>query len=274
MAIAVIVILSIALGVALILNRPSDTSNSSDTNPTPTETPDNSSTPNPPVVTYDFEMSLDAHPSLNIIQGESDGVGLILTTVSGDDQTVNPDDVMFSADSGSSGIECSFEGTDLLASAMGIKKKTDANGSLIPNGFSNLLLVTVPQSTPTKYYAIIVTAKIGSVSHSISILVGVESSTVTVSGTVNSSFTPYQIQFMRNNIYDYYNYQKKYYATLTGNTYSIVLSNQENYVVSVSDGKGEWYTCSSDFWLGRDFYLEVPAGSTSITKDFTAYEVK
>jgi hypothetical protein len=40
---------------------------------------------------------------------------------------------------------------------------------------------------------------------------------------------------------------------------------KEDYSVSVSDGEGTWYNCYTNFWLN------VPAGSTSMTQDFTVF---
>lgn len=251
-AIVVIAILAIALVGALIMNfRPSSSSVVAPS-PTPTVTPI-SPTPSPAVIPYDFKMSAD-YPSFNITQGGAFNVLISLTTISGNVQTVNPNDVTFSANSGTSGIGCSFDSTSILYSG-------SSSGQ---TGFASLLTLTIPETTPTNDYAVTVTAKIGSVSHSTSILVAVESSTVTVSGTVNPSYsgiTPYQIEFW--NLAT----NQKYYATLTQNytTYSISVPNHEQYDVSVSDGKGTWYSCSGEFWL------EVPAGSTSITRDFTVF---
>jgi len=207
---------------------------------------------------YEFRMSA-GYPSFNITQGGGFTQLIEVITVSGDVQSINPQDVIFSADSGSSGIQYSFDSTSLLYIA-----GTNTNG---PNGFSTLMTLTIPQSTPTNYYAITVTAKIGSVSHSISVLVAVESSTVTVSGTVNPSYsgiTPKQIEFLNTAIT--IPSQLTYYATVTGSgTYSISVPNAQEYAVSVSDGTGTWYLCSSGFWL------EVPAGSSSMTRDFTVF---
>jgi hypothetical protein len=155
-----------------------------------------------------------------------------------------------------------FDRTGLLYS--GTDDDKDEYGISIPDGFSNLLLITIPESTPTDNYAVTVTAQIGSNTHSMSIIVSVQSAEVTVSGTVDPSYsgiTPYQIKFLRIQTVQ----QLEYYATLTDNAYSITVPNHDKYVVSVSDGYGTWYMCTNDFWL------EVPAGSTSMTKDFTVF---
>jgi flagellar basal body-associated protein FliL len=262
LAVIAIVIIALVAGITIglstnqLTNTPTPTST-----PTVTPTTTISFTPSPSFAIYDFKMSAN-HPSVNITQGRGSYVSINLETVSGNVQTVDPHDVVWSADSGSSGIEYDFDSTALLY--LTTSNAVDSNGISIPDGFSNLLLITVPESTPTSNYAITITAKIGSVSHSISILVGVESSMVTVSGTVDPSYshiTTYQIEFW-NLATD-----QKYIETLTQNytTYSISVPNHEQYYVSVSDGTGEWYSCDGDFWL------QVPAGSTAITKDFIVF---
>ncbi len=259
-AIIIIVILVVAVGV-LLINRTNPPNSVVTPSPTPTATPSplSSSTPSPTVAPYNFNISAD-YPSFNVTQGGSFDVLVSLDTISGDIQTINPSNVTFSADSGSSGIEYSFESTAVSYGGTAHY----SNGLSIPTGFGSLLTITIPNSTPTNDYAITVTATIGSISHSMSLLVGVESSTVTISGTVNagsSGITPYQIEFR--NLAS--TQQLNYYATLTGNTYSISLPNDQPYQVLVSNGEGTWYNCYNEYWL------EVPAGSTTMTQDFTVF---
>ncbi|HLN89444.1 MAG TPA: hypothetical protein VK253_05200 [Candidatus Binatia bacterium] len=184
-----------------------------------------------------------------------------LTTINGNVQSVNPQNVTWSADSGSSGIQCDFDSTS-------IAYREDMIGMFfkIQDGFSSWFTITIPNSTPTDNYAITVTAKIGSVSHSITMWISVESSFITVSGTINagnSGITPYQLQF-----HNLASTTDGYLATLTANTYSISIPNNQVYFVSVNDGTaldrtGLWHN------LDTFFEVEVPAGSTSMTKDFT-----
>jgi hypothetical protein len=265
-AIAVIVILVIAFG-AVLVNGLNALSFVASPTPTPTATPTSNPTPSPTTntVPYDFRMSsidfiINQTRGIRITQGNNFSESVILTTVSGNIQSVTPQDVIWSADSDSSGIQCDFNSTSLYYSGMLHLFFPDA----IPDGFSTLFTVTIPSSTPTDNYTITVTAKIGSVSHSISMLVSVESVIVTVSGTVNVGslgITPIQIQF-----HDLRFPTDGYFATITGNTYSISIPNDAVYFVRVSKAEGLsylWYNCDTFF------QLKVPAGSTSITKDFT-----
>ncbi len=271
--IAVIVILVIAFGGVLVnsLDTPSSVASPTPTplpSSTPTATQANNPTPSPTTnaVPYDFWMSPDFFnqtQGIGISQGNSFSEPLTLTTVSGNVQSVNPNDVLWSADSGSSCIQCDFNSTSLYYIS---SLKNLFFPPAIPDGFSTLLTITVPSSTPTDNYTITITATIGTVSHSISMLVSVESAIVTVSGTVNvgnSSITPYQIQF-----HDLRFPTDGYFATITGNTYSISIPNDAVYFVRVNDGTALNRT---GLWHNVDtfFQLEVPAGSTSLSQNFT-----
>jgi len=273
-AIIIIVILVVAAG-ALLINKTSSP-NSVDPTPTPTATPSplsgstpsptatpiplSSSTPSPTVVPYDFNIS--GFNVTGLAQGDSFAGIIVLTTFSGNAQSINPNDVIWSADSGSSGIQCDFGSISYSYPTM-IDQWFD-----IPDGFTSTLTITIPSSTPTNNYTITVTAQIGSISHSTSCLVSVYSGYVTVSGTVNagnSNITPTQIAFI-----DKENPNVNYITTLTGNTYSISVLNVPVYYVMVSDSNGSesngiwynWYDCGS-------CSVGVPVGSTSMTQDFT-----
>lgn len=259
-AIAVIVILVIAFGAVLVnsLNSPISVAS-----PTPTPNPTTSPTTN--AVPYDFNISTNI-PSFNLTQGHSLIDTITLTTVSGNASSVNPQDVIWSADSGSSGIHFDFKTSFSYENDYFARVFPDL---FIPNGFSCVLSITVPSSTPTDNYNITITAKIGANSHSISILVSVPSALVTVSGTVDASIlgiTPSQIAFLDQGDPN----TNHYNVTLTGNTYSISVPNNRGYFVMVSESNGyesngKWYN-----WINCDSYsVGVPAGSTSMTKDFT-----
>jgi len=259
LAIIAVIIVALVVGVMMALSANQSTNTPTPT-PAPTATPNSTSTFSPTVVPYDFKVSAK-YPSFDITQGASFYVSISIETISGNVQSVSTSDVEFSADSGSSEILSEFNTTHLLYSS--INNPTDTNGISNPTGFSNVLLITVPESTPTSNYTITVTAKIGSVSHSVSIIVGVESSTVTLSGKINladTGVTLYQIRFYR-----FTNFDNLFYANIESNTYSISIPNHEKYVVSVSDGTSEWLNCDTDFWL------QVPAGSNSMTQDFTVF---
>ena len=272
-AIAVIAIVFFALAtgeiMGLLVNQSSDSPTPTPTaSPSPAATPTIiSSTPSSSFEPYDFNMYFTWVPgdfnitnTLNMIQGGKFEDQMTLSTISGNTLSVNTSDVIWSADSGSSGIQCSFGSTSYADPGF----TSQFFGDAWAYGFNSMLTMTVPSSTPTNNYTITITAKIGSVSHSISFLVSVRSSVVTVSGTVNvgnSGITPYQIQF-----HDLRFPTDGYFATITGNTYSISIPNDAVYFVRVSKAEGLsylWYNCDTFF------QLEVSAGSTSMTQDFT-----
>jgi hypothetical protein len=273
---AVLVILSVSLVGATALDRPFDNSAITTQTPTPaashSPTPSpiptiTNSTPNPSFGPYDFNMHFTWVPgdfnitnTLNMIQGGKFEDQMTLSTISGNTLSVNTSDVIWSADTGSSGIQCSFSSTSYADPGF----TSQFFGDACAYGFNSMFMMTVPSSIPTNNYTVTITAKIGSVSHSISFLVSVRSSVVTVSGTVNvgsSGITPYQIQF-----HDLRFPTDGYFATITGNTYSISIPNNAVYFVRVSKAEGLsylWYNCDTFF------QLEVSAGSTSMTQDFT-----
>jgi hypothetical protein len=248
-ALGVILIIIIALiagvMVGLSVNQSANPSTPTPTAiPTSSTTPTSNPTPSPTMVPYDFTIST-GNQSFIITQGSSFNSTIALNTLSGNVEMANQSNIIFSANTGSSGIEYSFNDTSTLFSG---------EQQL---GFSSLLLITVPESTPTSNYTITVTARIGSISHSTSIMVSVESSTVTVSGTVYGG-TLHQILFTDME----FSNQPEHYATLTGNTYSISLPNHRQYYVTGIDGIGTQHIMGG-------FWLEVPAGSTSLNRNFT-----
>ncbi len=241
--------------------------------PTPTTTPSSNPTLNPSIVPYDFSMR--DLPTINITQGGYENIPIRLNTVSGDAKSINPHDVILSADSGSSDILCVFNSTtyDYMYPFYEI------SGESAPtNGFENTLKITVPSSTPANTYAITVTAKIGTVSHGISILVSVKSPPptptpipnpiITVSGTFNASnlgITEPRLRFQITPAFE----TKNYYTTETEKgAYSIDLPNHSHYSVTIYNGTSP---IGIELWLLVDpyFTVNVPAESSSMTKDFT-----
>jgi hypothetical protein len=262
----VIAIVLIASVAGVMMGLPATQSGNSPTpTPSPTETPTtNSSTPIPSSAPYDFTIS--SISNISITQGQHNTDQIKLITISGNASSINPQDVIWSADSGSSGIHYDFKTSysyenDYFASAF--------PDLFVPNGFNCVLTITVSSSTPTDNYNINITAAIGSVSRSISMLVSVPSAVVTVSGTVDASIlgiTPSQIAFLnKGDANDHYN------ATFTGNTYSISVANGREYYVMIGENtayesNGRWYN-----WISCDpCNVGVPVGSTSKTKDITA----
>ena len=271
-AAAVLVILSVSLFGALALDIPFDISNLTTPTPTTKASPSpaptatlttNGSTPNTGSAPYEFTMSNTS--ILTITQGQHNMNQIKLTTVSGNASSVNPQDVIWSTDSGSSGIQFDFNTS--------YSYENDYFGSVfpdlfVPNGFSCVLTITVPSSTPTDNYNVNITATIGANSHSTSMLVSVLSAVVTVSGTVDASIlgiNPTQIAFLdRGDANNHFN------VTLTGNTYSISVTNDREYYVMIGqnnsyESNGRWYN-----WISCDSCsVGVPVGSTSMTKDVT-----
>jgi hypothetical protein len=255
--------------------------------PTPTATPTSKPTRIPSAVPYDFNISLDygtdnissALPNLlsyTLTKGCIICVATMhLITMSGDVKSVNPHDVLCSADSGSSGIQCVFNGTSYT---YGYPAYVLFGESAYAFGFTINLTMYIPNSAPTNTYPITITAKIGSVSHSMSILVSVRNPTptptpteilnpvITVSGTVspdNPDITVSQLKFQN------LNGGKLYFAALTeDDTYSIDLPNCSSYSVwtdngTVPNGGVQWRR------IEASFAVNVPGEITSMTKDFT-----
>lgn len=267
-AIAIIIVLAIALVGVLILNQPFKNPNPSVTstpsatpyatqynpnptatfNPTPIKTPTPYSTPHSTVAPYDFKIS--AGDSVRVLQGGAFSRQIDLTTTSGDQQNVNSRDIAFTGDSGSSGIQFDFDMIAIWIS--GSQQK----------GFSSLLTISVPDSTPTNSYSVIITATYGGVSHSTSLTILVMSKSVTVSGMINSGDSGViatQIKFV-----ELSSRMTEYTATITNNSFSTSLPNNVIYQVAIGDGSGTFYSAGQ-------YYLDVPAGSNSITKNFTVF---
>jgi hypothetical protein len=190
-----VIALIVVLGVATAEQGNSPTSTPTPTaTASPTEIPTTiSPTPTPISVPYDFRISDIS--SFNITQGQSITTQIKLTTISGNASSVNPQDFIWSADSGSSGIHFDFKTSYTYEDEFQASFFPDW---FEPNGFRCVLTITVPSSTPTDNYDTTITAKIGANSHSISMLFSIPSAVVTVSGTVDTSIlgvTPSQIAF-------------------------------------------------------------------------------
>jgi hypothetical protein len=291
-AVALIAIMLIASAAGVILglsanqsgNSPTPTATASSTaspSPSPTATPTSKPTPTPSPVPYDFNISLDYGSSENtsntllptltpytLTQGCTICVATLhVITISGDAKSVNPHDVIICADSGSSGIQSVFNATSY---AYGYPDSVLFGESAPAHGFNTNYTIYVPSSMPPNTYPITITVRIGSVSHSISILVLIKppsATQITVFGTIdvgNSDVTWSQLQFQ--NLVG----GKLYYAALTENaTYSIDLPNYSFFSVCIIDngtapnGTVRWLT------VDHPLTVNVPDGGTSMTKDFT-----
>lgn len=261
-ALACAVIASIlVLGIAMAEqgNPPTSTPTPTATD-SPTGTPTTMSpTPTPISVPYDFRIS--GISSFNITQGNSLTTQIELSTISGNASSVDPQDVIWSADTGSSGIHFDFK------TSYSYEDEFFFPGLFPPNGFRCALTINVPNSTPTDNYNMTLTAKIGANSHSISLWASVPSALVTVSGTVDTSIlgvTPSQIAFRDAAYPNTYVYT----GTLTGNTYSISVPNNRAYLVMISDITGSVSGLGWSNWISDSCSVKVLVGNTTMTKDF------
>lgn len=247
--VVVIVILVVALVGVLTLKNP----NSSSPSPTstPVTTPYSNPTTVPTTIPTDFTMSFDPESgTLELMQGSSRQILISLNDLYSEE--VKP---TFSANTGSSGIQCVFSSA---------------------SWFQEWLTINVPTSTPTGNYEITVTATNGQTSHHASYHISVLSAQVQVSGTVhfnpsgqaNGEITPSSIQFTQLVINSTGTTTGLIYAgTITGNSvsgysYSITVPNGEWYMAEILDSSGT--RC-----FGGQFNIGVPAGSTSITKNLS-----
>ena len=206
-------------------------------NPTPTNTQTPTSNPTHTHVPFDFTISLIALTSGTVMQGDSIQIIVNIAWLSGP-----YDNVTLSGDGGSSGIQCSF------------------NPSIHTPNFTSALTMSVPASTPTNPYPVIVTATGGNITHTISYTVSVLSAYVTVSGTIfRPMSSPTQIQFVDQQT------GLTYTESVTGNSYSISLQNEHTYDVTCS-----WIdvfergtsSCGS-------LYVYAPAGHATMSQSFS-----
>lgn len=266
--IAAIAILSVAMaetGNFPALTPAATASPSPTATPTPAPTAKPASNPTSIPISFPYDFNISAISSFNITQGNSITTQIGLSTISGNASSVDPQDILWSADSGSSDIHFDFKTSYSYENEYWAIYFPDR---FIPNGFNCILTITVPSSTPTDSYGINITAKIGSNSHSISILVSVPCATVTVSGTVDTSIlgiTPSQIAFRDQAYPNTYIYK----GTLTGNSYSISVPNNRAYLVMISDSTGSVSGLGWSNWISDSCTVKVPVGSTKMTNDFT-----
>jgi hypothetical protein len=192
-----------------------------------------------PTNPLDFSISLSSS-SATVMQGNSIHVLVNVAYLSGTNTNV-----ALSGDSGSSGIQCSFDPTTNTPS------------------FTSTLTMSVPDSTPTAPYSVIVTGTAGKVTHTTSFTVSVLSAEVYVSGTVTTTgfgTSPTQIQFVDQQT------GLTYTGALSGTSYSISLQNEHSYTVTVY-WQGLLY--SSGTYSGGTLYVYAPVGYTTQTQDFS-----
>ena len=188
---------------------------------------------------FDFGISA-SDSSGTAIQGNSVQTTIQINKISGNAQTVT-----LSADSGSSGIQCSF-----------------GPNSGSPD-FSSTLTMTIPSSTSTNSYSVTITATSGGTSHSTSYAVSVLSAKVYVSGTVTTTglgTNPSRIEFVDTQT------GVTYTGSLSGNSYSISLDNQHTYAVTVTWNGLLW---STGTFSGGSLHVYAPVGYTSMSQDYS-----
>ena len=187
----------------------------------------------------DFSISISSS-SGTVIQGNSIQSSVFIKYLGG--SNVN---VALSGDAGSSGIQCSLD-----------------PATKIPD-FTSTLTMSVPDSTPTKTYSVIVTATGGGTTHTVSYTVSVLSAQVYVSGTVTTTgfaTHPTQIQFVDQQT------GLTYTGSMPGDSYSLTLQNQHTYNVVCYWGG---LLGSSGTFNGGSLYVNVGVGYTSMSQDFS-----
>lgn len=259
-AIVVIPLVVVALIAGIIMgsmaNQPAQTNSPT---PTPTATPYVYSTPTPaasPIV-FSLSFSPTGDEVAPVLAGSSEStIVTISPTPFGTNKTT------FSADSGTSGIQCVFsEQTSIQA----------------------LLKMNVPASTPTGNYQITVTATVGQSSNNATFDISVKSAQVTVSGTVtfnpsgqaNGAIAPSGIQFIQVFTNSTGGTQKglTYSGTVSGNSatgysYSISIPNGQWYAFVIVDNAGTGYA-GTDGSHNIEEFIDVQAGSTTITENLS-----
>ena len=188
---------------------------------------------------FDFSIST-SDSSGTVMQGNSIQTTININKISGNSQTVT-----LSADSGSSGIQCSF-----------------SPSSNNPD-FSSTLTMTVPSSTSTNPYSVTITATSGGTTHSTSYTVSVLSAKVYVSGTVTTTglgTNPSRIDFVDTQT------GVTYTGSMSGDYYTISLDNQHTYTVTVYWTGLLWSTGS---FSGGNLHVYAPVGYTSMSQDYS-----
>jgi hypothetical protein len=187
---------------------------------------------------FDFKITAVDYGG-SAAQGSNAQTRIQIDTVTGVSQ-----EVTLSADSGSSGIVCSFS------------PASTASGS------SSVLTLTVPSSTATKAYSITITAEGGGKSHSTAYTLAVLSAYVDLSGTVEASelkVNMTSIEFLDTQT------GLTYQEPILRNCYHISLENQHSYNVTVT-----WEDELGVIGIFDAGTVNViaPVGSTTMTKNF------
>lgn len=233
-AVVLILLMVMALIAGLyyggIFNTGSNTSQVPLITPSPTPTP----------IPLNFSISAG---SLTIIQGEST-VDAVTVQLNSEPNGFIPA-VSLSVNSGTSGIQCSLD---------------TPSGS--PTFYSNVE-ISVPDSTPTGVYPIIVSGTGGGTTQSGAFTISVLSAQVYVSGTVTTTglgTSPSQIQFVDQQT------GLTYTGTLSGTSCSITLQNEHTYTVTVT-WKGLLYTTGT--YSGGSLYVYAPVGYTTQAQNYS-----
>lgn len=201
----------------------------------------------------DFSISISS-PSGTVVQGDTIQTSVFIKHLGGINASI-----ALGGDAGSSGIQCSFEPTT---------RSPD---------FTSTLTMSVPKSTPSKNYSVIVTATAGVATHIATYTISVLNADVNVSGTITTDawVKPTIIQFIEQQTGLTYNgsiftSDSIVAGTKWNTSYYVTLQNQHTYNV----------TCyvSGIFVWERPFnaaslYVNAKVGSTSMTHDFSDYSL-
>jgi hypothetical protein len=260
-AIVVIPLVFVALIAGIIMGSMANQSSLTNSpTPQPTATPYVYSTLTPTASPIEFSgLSFSPDSILPMVQGSNTKVLITL-----DNPYSNNEPAVFSADTGSSGIQCTF---------------TNASG------IQEWLIINVPTSTPTGTYEATIIATVGQTSHSSQLQIPVLNAQVTVTGTVvfnptgqpNGVIAPSGIQFIQllENSTGGTVKGLTYAGTVSGNSatgysYSITVPNVQWYAFGIVDSSGISYAAENNL-NGHDTFafIQVQAGSTSIIENLS-----
>ncbi len=251
-AIVVIPVIFVALIAGVMMGlMANQTPPTNSPTPSPTVPPlvYSTSTPTATPISFSLSFAPTSYEEQPIMQGSSEETIVTLSSFYSNQPTT------FSADSGSSSIQCVFSDQTSMQA---------------------MLTFNVPTSTPTGTYQITVTATVGQSSNSATFDISVISAQVQVSGTVtfnpsgqaNGAIAPSGIQFIQLIINSTGGTVKglTYAGTVSGNSasgysYSISVPNGQWYAFVIVNSSGTGYA-GTDGSHNIDEFIDVQAGST------------
>jgi hypothetical protein len=187
-----------------------------------------------------FDFTLDISPTGGtVIQGQN-----IQTSVSLSLSKGSPEQVTLSASGGPSGATYDF------------------SPSIGSPDFTSTLTITIPNSVPTDAYTVTVTASGGGKTYSNTYTISVLSARTTVSGTVTTTglgANPTSIQFISKET------GLTYTGSMSGNSYSISLPNQQAYSVICS---WQGFLGNTGTFDGGTLTVNAGVGTTTMTQNF------